>query len=108
MDEMGNLTSNSEKMADVLNAHFVRKVTDLRETVTGGHHGDPFENLRRWLDTKGEITTSELNPLKMKELWQIMGKVKPGKSSGADTIDGYTLKLAFPIISETILHLVNL
>ena len=37
-----------------------------------------------------------------------MKKLKPSRSHGADFIDSYSLKLAFPLIEDAILHLVNL
>ena len=37
-----------------------------------------------------------------------MKLVKSGRSSGEDFIDGYSLKLAYPLIEDSILHLVNL
>ena len=37
-----------------------------------------------------------------------MKKLKPSRSHGMDFIDSYSLKLAFPLIEDSILHLVNL
>ena len=53
-----------------------------------------------------EVT--QLKKVDKRSLRKIMKHVKPGRSSGADQIDGYSLKLAYPIIEDSPLHLVNL
>ena len=42
------------------------------------------------------------------DLSKIMKKLKGNRSSGIDFIDGYSIKLAYPIIENVLIHLVNL
>ena len=42
------------------------------------------------------------------KLREIMKKFKPSRSHGYDFIDAYSLKVAYPLIEDSILHLVNL
>merc|ERR1711888_119227 len=63
----------------------------------------------RELINKGEVPEmSELTKIDKRGLRRVMSLVKPGRSSGADQIDGYSLKVAYPLIEDSILHLVNL
>ena len=38
----------------------------------------------------------------------MMKRIKPSRSHGSDFIDSYSIKLAFPLIEDAVLHLVNL
>ena len=51
---------------------------------------------------------THLMKISKQELRLIMKTVKSGKSYGDDTIDGYSLKLAYPLIEDSLLHLINL
>ena len=44
----------------------------------------------------------------METLEKYIKKMKGGKSSGIDDIDGFSLKIAAPHLKEVLLHLVNL
>jgi hypothetical protein len=49
-----------------------------------------------------------LKPITPENLSKIMKKLKGNRSSGIDFIDGYSIKLAYPIIEDVLIHLVNL
>ena len=110
VNKKGDLTSNPQEMAEEFNNFFISKVKDLRAAaVTASHdQADPLEYVRKMLASKEMPEFTDLKKITKKDLRRIMGQVKPGRSTGADNINGYSLKLAYPLIEESILHLVNL
>ena len=106
----GDLTSNPQEMAEDFNKFFINKVKDLTAAAVAASHdqGDPLEYVRRKLATKELPGVTNLRRITKKELRRIMSHVKSGRSTGAVNIDGYSLKLAYPLIEDSILHLVNL
>ena len=55
-----------------------------------------------------EIEEFKLKPILSEDLTKIMKKLKGNRSSGIDFIDGYSIKLAYPVIGSVLIHLVNL
>ena len=111
VNEKGEITSNPQELADEFNKFFINKVKDLRESAKKKAKEsleDPMRYLREMLDKKGVPEVSQLVKITKRDLRLIMKSVKPGKSCGDDTIDGYSLKLAYPLIEDSLLHLVNL
>ena len=50
----------------------------------------------------------ELKPIDLSKLRKIMKKLKPSRSHGTDFFDSSSIKLAFHLIEESVLHLVSL
>ena len=97
-------------MANAINNAFIDKVDKLCEKVT---HSTvemcPIDRLRKFLVNKGgPLNQFELKPIGKIELRRIISKRKGNRSSGIDFIDGYSIKLAAPLIEDILLHLVNL
>ena len=81
----------------------------LREKTTAEPKVDPIERLDSWLSKREDpIPEFELKPIDIIKLRKLMKKLKPSRSHGLDFIDSYSLQLAFPILEDSILHLVNL
>ena len=66
------------------------------------------DRLKQWLDHHPDIPEFNLRPINKPELRKILKKLKGNRSSGIDFIDGFSIKLAAPIIEDILLHLVNL
>ena len=103
------IISNPKALADAFSHIFKDKVRKLREKTNTEPKVDPVERLESWLSTREEpIPAFEIKPIDKNKLHQMMKKIKPSRSHGMDFIDSYSLKLAFPLIEDSILHLVNL
>ena len=61
---------------------------------------------KKWLGDK-VLPKFEIKKINLSKLRQIMKKLKPSRSHGMDFIDSSSIKLAFPLIEEAVLHLVN-
>ena len=106
MDSKENLTSKPQDMTEEFNS-FIKLVRDLRRAAHQAH-GDPMEHLRNWMSTRGRVEVTHLSKIKEGDLREVMKSVEPGRSSGADNIDGFSIKLAYPLTENSLLHLVNL
>ena len=96
-------------IANALNDTFLKKVKDLRAQVSANPSINPKDRLRHFLDKReAEIPELELKKISKLDLRTLLKKRKGNRSSGIDYIDGYSIKLAAPIIEDIILHLVNL
>ena len=69
----------------------------------------PTVRLQKFLSKRElEIPEFSLHKINKSELRKILRKRKGNRSSGIDYIDGYSIKLAAPLIEDILLHLVNL
>ena len=96
-------------IANALNDTFLMKVSDLRSKTSSDPIVSPSIRLQRFLN-KRELCVPELSlrQISITELRNILRKRKGNRSSGIDFIDGYSIKLAAPLIEDILLHLVNL
>ena len=96
-------------IANAINNIFLKKVKDLRDKVTGVPDVDPKERLRKFLNKRNEeIPMFSLQKISKDILRKILKKRKGNRSSGIDYIDGYSLKLAAPLIEDILLFFLNL
>ena len=96
-------------IANAINDAFLKKVKDLKEKVNVEADTDPKDKLQQFLDKRDEeIPEFELKKITKKQLRKLLKKRKGNRSCGIDYIDGYSIKLAAPIIEDILLHLVNL
>ena len=103
------IVTNPEELAAAFGKIFKDKVKKLREKVENNPKIDPCERLEAWLGRRAEsLPEFQLQTIGIQKLREIMKKVKKSRSHGRDFIDGSSLKLAFPLIEDSILHLVNL
>ena len=93
-------------IANTLNKIFLDKVKRLTSLTGVNPTIEPKERLRQWLNTRVEpIPVLELQPIDNRK---IIGKLKGNRSCGMDFIDGFSIKLAAPILEPVLIHLVNL
>ena len=105
----GQTFTKPRDIANAINDTFLKKVKDLRDKVNGVPDVDPKERLRKFLNKRdAEIPIFSLKKISKDTLRKILKKRKGNRSSGIDYIDGYSLKLAAPLIEDILLHLVNL
>ena len=96
-------------IANSLNQIFIEKVRKLRNETNADTNEAAKLRLRSWLETRdSEIAAFELKPIDLTKLRKILKKLKGNRSCGIDFIDGYSIKLAAPILKNILLHLVNL
>ena len=70
---------------------------------------DPRERLNNFLQKREEeITEFNLKKISKLDLRKLLKKRKGNRSSGIDYVDGYSIKLAAPLIEDILIHLVNL
>ena len=105
----GNTYTKPRDIANAINDTFLNKVSDLRSQVSGAPDIDPKDRLKNFLDKRNEdIPIFEIKKISKLTLRKILKKRKGNRSSGIDYIDGYSIKLAAPIIEDILIHLVNL
>ena len=105
----GEVISNPKILANAFNKIFNNKVKKLREKTNVEPKSDPIERLKHWLEKREEpLPEFKLKEIDLPTLRTIMKKVKPSRSHGKDFIDSNSLKLAFPLVEDAVLHLVNL
>ena len=95
-------------IANSLNQIFIEKVRKLRNETNSDTNEAAKLRLRSWLETRdSEIAAFELKPIDLTKLRKILKKLKGNRSCGIDFIDGYSIKLAAPILKNILLHLVQ-
>ena len=97
------------EIANAINDAFIKKVKDLREKVTETPDINPKERLQNFLNKRNEeIPQFNLKKINITQLRKLLKKRKGNRSCGIDYIDGFSIKLAAPLIDDIILHLVNI
>ena len=91
-----------ENTAYTFNRIFHNKVKKLTRQTTGAPTIDPGVRLRKCL------TEFKLKPIDIAKLRKIIAKLKGNISCGIGFIDGYSVKLAAPVLEDVLLCLVNL
>ena len=101
--------TNPQKLATMFNQFFRRKVQLLRNKTNQPPKTPPTARLRQWLETRGQPPPPfSLKEIDKKTFRMIMKKMKGKRVHGCDWIDSYSLKIASPILEESLMHLVNL
>ena len=103
------MISSPQKLADAFDSIFLNKVKNLKNKLTDDATVNPISRLREWL-ARRDKSISEFNfrPVTKDDLKRFVKKMKGGKSSGVDTIDSYSLKIASPLLEDVLEHLINL
>ena len=109
-DKDGILVSNPSSLATMFNEFFLEKVRLLRAKTNTNPKVNPVTRLQSWLESSGKLPLPKfsIKPISREKLRKLIKRMKGGKSSGVDTIDSYSLKLAAPLIEDALEHLINL
>ena len=105
----GRTFTRPKDIANALNTSFLDKVARIKSSLNNAVEIDPVERLKKYIGDK--LNNSEkfqLVKIDMRGLREILKKRKGNRSCGIDNIDGYSIKLAAPLIEDVLLHLVNL
>ena len=93
----------------MFNKFFRNKVKKLRAKTNKPPSVPPTARLQQWLNTRGQPPPQfSLRKIDKKTLRMILKKMKPKRVHGTDWIDSYSLKVASPLLEDSLLHLVNL
>ena len=102
------MITNPKGLAEAFNKLFQDKIIKLRNQTDGIRPKiDPKVRLQSWLKERN-LSKFSLHEIDIVKLRSIMKRIKPSRSHGSDFIDSYSIKLAFPLIEDAVLHLVNL
>ena len=107
--EKPELVTSPKKIATIFNRYFRKEVETLRKKTDQHPSLHPATKLINWLKKRE-------NPLPLFSIKQIdkitlrkaVKRMKGKHVHGVDTIDSYSIKLASPLIENSLLHLVNL
>ena len=103
------IINNPKLMAEALNKTFQDKVKKLRNQTNIQPVINPSERLQLWLNKRENPTPNfALKQITLKELREALSRMKYSRSHGIDFIDAYSIKLAGPLIEDSLLHIVNL
>ena len=101
--------SNPKDLATLFNNFFRNKVETLRNKTDQDPQRCPLSRQRKWLDDLDRpIPSFRLKLIDRKTFRLIISKFKASRVHGVDWIDSYSLKVASPIIEDSLMHLVNL
>ena len=100
---------NPQKLANLFNKFFRNKVKKLRAKSNSQPTIQPTERLQSWLGSRAQPPPPfTLREIDVKTLRMIMKRMKCKRVHGVDWIDSYSLKIASPLLEDSLLHLVNL
>ena len=106
---MNEIVTNPQRLGNMFNKFFRNKVKKLRAKTNKPPSVPPTVRLQQWLNTRGQPPPQfSLRKIDKKTLRMILKKMKPKRVHGTDWIDSYSLKVASPLLEDSLLHLVNL
>jgi len=105
----GEVVSDPEKVAEVFNEHFIRKIDNLRSKIDESTKADPFELLQASLNTNkpGKINqrpNCSLTTVKEAYILKIIRGLANKSSSGVDGIMARVIKSASSILVAPITY----
>ena len=101
--------TNPELLAEMFNKYFKRKVEGLRQKTNQLPLIPPVTRLEDWLSKRNSPPPPfHLREIDSSMLRKILKRMKPRRTHGLDMIDSSSLKLAGPLIEDSLLHLINL
>ena len=103
------IVTKPEEIAAIFNNYFVDKVKSLRGLSRKTPKIDPVSRLQSWLNEKDQAFPDfSFKKVNNQTLRRAVKKLKGKHTSGIDSIDSYSLKIAAPLLEDAFLHLVNL
>ena len=108
INDNGVTENDPRKVANLMNDFFIKKTEEIREQSKTPQQ-DPIKRVRDQVGDK--LTNMEpfnMKPINSSKLREIISKSKGGPSCGYENIDGRVLKLAAPLVEESLMHLIKL
>ena len=103
--ENGKVITSPKTIAESMNNFFANKIEHLKDNIPASTD-DPCAKLREVM--KDRICSFSFQPVGPDEVEKIVLNLKNTKSTGIDSINTITLKLALPYILPALTHIVNL
>ena len=101
--------ANPKKLANKFNHYFREKIRLLREKTNQPPVVPPTLRLRSWLEKRETPPPPfQIRPIDKTDFRNILKKMKPKRVHGIDWIDSYSLKIASPLLEDSLIHLINL
>ena len=89
--------------------YFSHKVEILHSKTDKAPSIHPCIRLKNWLDKKKIVTPEfQIKPIDKAFLRKILKRLKGSRVHGVDWIDSFSLKIAAPILEDSLLHMINL
>ena len=108
INQNGDSINSPVKIANIFNQFFIDKVQNLHRKTDSEPSVNPVQRLKNWLQPRGELPVFHLKTVDIKTVRKILKRMKGKRSHGIDSIDSYSIKLAGPLIEDSLLHLINL
>ena len=103
------MTTNRSRIATEYARLHQAKIRDLRAQVPQHPSCHPADRVRSWLRKRCTPSpTLSFKPINLQKLKQLLTRIKPGKGLPSDQIDGKTLRAIAPVLTDALLHIVNL
>ena len=102
------MEENPERIANILNDYFIEKIQAIRDDTTSTKEETIKRVTKQVKDKIRDKPPFELRPIKRDKLREVIRRTKGGTAGGYDYLDGKSLKLAAPLIEDSLIHLVNL
>ena len=108
-EDSPELVTSPLKIATIFNKYFKNKITTLRQKTATDATIEPTTRLKTWLEKRQEPPPEfKLKKIGIPTLRKALKRMKGKRVHGRDEIDSFSLKLAAPLIEDSLLHLVNL
>ena len=105
----GQVTTNPTKIATEYARLHQAKIRDLRAQVPQHPSCPPADRVRSWLRKRSTPPPSfSFKPINSHKLDQLLRRIKPGKGLPSDQLDGKTLRAIAPVLTDALLHIINL
>ena len=101
----GKPMGSDEEKAEIMNSFFISKVKNLMERVDDSKAEDPLGRLRQKLARKG--LTFDFRIVTVKEVEQILRRMKSSHSSGTDGISSAIIRPALKVIAPALTIVIN-
>ena len=103
------VVTSPKQMATIFNKYFRKKVETLRSKTDKPPSLHPARRLEKWLEKRPEppppFTIKQVDKATLR---RAIKRMKGKRVHGVDNIDSYSIKLASPLIEDSLHHLVNL
>ena len=101
-----DIVTNPQKLVKIFNKFFRDKIKKLRAKSNNHPSCPPTERLQKWLDSRDQPPP----PFSLKEIDRstlriIMKRMKSKRVHGVDWIDSYSLKIASPLLEDSLLSI---
>ena len=103
--EGGKEVENEEKIAEIFNDYFIRKIEDLKDNIDSTQIKDPTEKLKE--KVKNKNLHFSMKTVRVKKVREVMAEMRKKKSSGLDGIGQDVLLMGGDILAIPLTRVIN-